>query len=62
MDIREKHGLSQKYVAERAGISQPAYFNIEKGFRGVAVKTAKAIAKVLDFDWTRFYEENTDLF
>lgn len=55
--LRTKRGLTQKYVAERAGISQPSYFNIEHGSRGVSVKTAKAIASVLGIDWTRFYED-----
>ncbi|MBQ9858105.1 MAG: helix-turn-helix transcriptional regulator [Oscillospiraceae bacterium] len=55
--IREELGYTQKYVAEKSGISQPSYFNIERGERGIAVSTAKAIAAVLGFDWTRFYDE-----
>lgn len=55
--IREKAGLSQKAVSERVGISQPSYFNIEQGKRRPSVETAKSIAEVLGFDWTRFYEE-----
>ncbi len=55
-EIREAQGVSQKTVAEAVGISQPAYCNIEKGKRGVSVETAKRIAEVLGFAWTRFYE------
>ncbi len=58
IEIRKSRGLTQKYVAEQAGISQPSYFNIEHGVRGLAVPTAKAIAGVLGFDWTRFYEQS----
>ena len=55
--LRTERGLTQKIVAEQAHISQPSYFNIEHGTRRPAVETAKAIANVLGFDWTRFYEE-----
>lgn len=60
IQLRKEQGLTQKYVAEQAHISQPSYFNIEHGERGVSVKTAKAIAKVLGFDWTLFYEPTGD--
>ena len=56
--IRKEHGLSQKYVSERVNIAQPSYCTIEKGITRPAVETAKAIASVLDFDWTRFYEDD----
>lgn len=55
--IREERGLSQKSVSEQVEIAQPSYCNIEKGKTRPAVKTAKRIADVLGFDWTRFYEE-----
>lgn len=55
--IRTEHGFSQKYVSEQIGIAQPYYCTIETGKRQPAVKTAKKIAKVLDFNWTRFYED-----
>lgn len=55
--IRKRKGLSQKQVSEKANIAQPSYCKIEKGERGVAVETAKKIADVLGFDWTRFYED-----
>jgi transcriptional regulator with XRE-family HTH domain len=53
--IRERRGLTQRAVAELAGISQPAYHNIEAGKRNPSINTAKAIAKVLKFKWTRFF-------
>lgn len=57
IEAREALGMRQSAVARAAGISQASYFNIEHEKRGVAVNTAKAIAAVLGFDWTRFYEE-----
>ncbi len=54
--IRKEAGVTQKRVSEQSGISQSSYCDIEKGEINPAVKTAKAIAGVLGFDWTRFYE------
>ena len=53
--LRTQKGLSQKCVAELAGMAQPSYCTIEKGTTNPRVQTAKAITEVLDFDWTRFY-------
>lgn len=57
-EIREKKGLSQYQVAKQARLSQSYYAGIESGDRGhkLPVKTAKRIANVLGFNWTRFYE------
>lgn len=55
--IRKEKNLSQADVSRAAGIAQPSYCNIENGERGIAVNTAKKIAAVLGFDWTRFYEK-----
>ena len=55
--IRKGKKLSQADVSRAAGIAQPSYCNIENEERGIAVKTAKKIAEVLGFDWTRFYEK-----
>ena len=53
--IRKEFSMSQKEVAEAAGISQNYYSYIENGKRRPSVDTAQKIAKVLNFDWTRFY-------
>ena len=60
INIRKSKGLSQYKVAREANISQSYYAEIEGGYRGnpLNVNIAKSIAKVLDFDWTLFYEEN----
>lgn len=52
---RKSKGLTQKQVAEIAGISRTAYTNIELGTAMPSVKTAISIAKALDFDWTSFF-------
>lgn len=54
--IRNGLKLSAKEAAERSGISRSYYEKIEYGERNVPVKTAKAIAGALDFDWQKFYE------
>lgn len=58
-EIRKLEGLTEAQAADAAGISQPAYHNIEMG-KGVSVPTAKSIARALDFDWTQFYPDDED--
>ena len=55
---RSEKGMSQYEVAEKANISQSYYSGIETETRGrpLNVPIAKAIASVLGFDWTRFYD------
>ena len=48
--------LTQKTTAEKVGISQPSYCDIKHGKINPSVKTAKAIAHVLGFEWTKFFE------
>lgn len=55
--LREDQGLTQGAVAMAAGIAQPSYFEIEKGISTPKPETAKRIAGVLGFDWTKFYED-----
>lgn len=57
IDLRVAAGKKQKDIAASAEISQPAYCAIEAGTKTPAVATAKKIATVLGFDWTRFFEE-----
>ncbi len=61
-EIREKAGLSSYKAAELSGISQSYYFSIETGSRGnpLNVDVAKKIAEALGFDWTRFYEDESE--
>lgn len=54
MHRREK-ALSQTEVAKAINISQQMYSCIEIGKKNPSVQTAKEIARLLDFDWTKFY-------
>lgn len=54
--IREKQNMSQAEIARRVGISQPSMCAIEKGYNTPRPETAKKIADILGFPWTRFYE------
>lgn len=56
-DERKKKKLSTYKVANMAGISQSHYSMIENGSRSARAQTAKKIAGVLGFEWTRFFEE-----
>jgi len=57
IEIRKHQNLLQKDVAKSAGISRQQYCSVENGIRRPSVDTAKKIAEVLGFDWTRFFEE-----
>ena len=55
--IRQAKKLTMREVAERAGVTESFYCLIENGARKPSVRTAKAIAAVLGFDWTEFFNE-----
>lgn len=54
--IRKQRGLTQVEVAEKVGISQPSLCDIERGITSPRPDTAKKIAEVLDFPWTKFFD------
>lgn len=58
--LRDKAGMTQGQVATAAGISQPSYFEIEKGYSTPRPETAKRIAAVLGFAWAKFYDDESD--
>ena len=58
--IRDEHGYTSEEVAVQAGISRPAYTNIENGKRRPSVSAAMRIATALEFDWTKFFD-NTEV-
>ena len=53
---REDKKLTMREVADKAGIAECYYSQIESGKRNVPVNTAKAIGAALGFDWQKFYE------
>ena len=55
--IRQMKGLSEKSVAQAAGIAQPVYHRYETGDSSPSVPTAKKIGAILGFDWTLFYPD-----
>lgn len=59
--IRKDKNLTLREVADGAKISESYYCMIENGKRRPSVQVAKRIAKVLDFNWTRFYDEVDEL-
>lgn len=54
--IRIERGLTMKQVAEQANVCESYISRIENGKQSMPVPTAKRIAAVLGFDWTKFYE------
>lgn len=59
-EIRIARGKTGKAVALEAGIAQQMYSAIETGQRQPSVGTAKKIAAVLGFEWTRFFEDQAE--
>lgn len=55
-DLRKNKKFTMLEVANLAIISESYYSLIENGARAPSVETAKKIAEVLNFDWTRFYD------
>lgn len=56
LETRCKLGITQQNIANKLNISRQYICAIENGTRKPSVDTAKAIAKVLGFDWTKFFE------
>ncbi|MCU5063558.1 helix-turn-helix transcriptional regulator [Bacillus cereus] len=57
LEKRKHKEKTQDYIAYKARISRSMYAMIESGERNPSVPVAKNIAKVLNFDWTLFFEE-----
>lgn len=56
IDIRNNKNLTQEDVAYSAKVSRPYITSIESGDRRPSVKVAKRIATTLGFEWTLFFE------
>lgn len=57
INYRKRKGLSQANVAEKIEVTQQMYNYIENNKRNPSTKLAKKIADVLNFSWTKFYED-----
>ena len=56
--VRLRGDETQTAVAQKARLSQNFYSDVENGVRNPSVRTAKRIAEVLGFSWTKFFEED----
>ena len=52
--------MTQQEVAEAVGLTDVAISYIESGTRRPSVETAKRIAKVLNIDWTEFFNDDPE--
>lgn len=57
LEKRKNKEKTQDCIAYKARISRSMYAMIESGERNPSVPVEKNIAKVLNFDWTLFFEE-----
>lgn len=57
--LRIENGMTQKAAAERVGITQPSYHQIECGENNPSVETAKKLGATLGFDWKLLYQDET---
>lgn len=57
LEKRKNKEKTQDCIAYKARISRSMYAMIESGERNPSVPVAKNIAKVLNFDWTLFFED-----
>ncbi len=56
---RLNQGLTRGRVAKMLQVSVPAYMAYELGTRTPRTVKAKLLAKILGFDWTKFYDEES---
>ena len=54
--IRKRAGMTQAALAKASGVSLMSIVRYENGLRTPPPETAKKIASVLGFPWTKFYE------
>lgn len=54
--IRNEKGMSQFEMASFLQIPQSTYSYYEIGMRNPKIKKAKRLAKLLEINWTKFYE------
>ena len=60
-ELRSESGnMTQEQLAKKVGISRTMITEIENGNANPSVKVAKKIAAVLEFDWTRFYDDDSN--
>jgi putative transcriptional regulator len=59
-NIRMEKGMTQQELADLVGLDRTTITKIESGATP-SIDTAKKIASVLGFNWTRFFEDEDEL-
>lgn len=54
---RMQKGMNQRELADMIGVHPALVSQYEHKRRRPGIKTAKKIARILDFNWTDFYED-----
>lgn len=57
ISLRESSNLTQQSVADSIGVTRQMISAIENGTATPSVGNAKSLAKLLNFSWTKFYEQ-----
>lgn len=55
--IREAAKLTQEQLAQKVDVKRTTISNIECGIAKPSVDLAKKLGKILNFNWTDFYNE-----
>lgn len=58
--IRNRAGMTQQQLADHIGVTRGQIANIETGVSTPSVRTAKLLGNALGFDWTKFYEDESE--
>lgn len=59
-EIRKGKEIPIATITNRCYITMSYYNMIENGTRNPSVGVSKSIAKLLNFDWTKFYDNNIE--
>ena len=60
-EMRKIKGISQEELAKALGVTRQCISMIETAKNNLQVERAMEIAKVLDCDWTIFFEDKSNL-
>lgn len=58
INLRKSANLTQRLLAKKAQTSYSTICRIELGSRRPSPELAQKIAKALNFDWTKFYDDS----
>jgi len=57
---RKEKGFTQEELAAKIGVTRQHIGLIENGVVAPSVEVAKKIAAVLDFDWVKFFDDDSN--